>query len=108
MGQPISVIEKKSKATGVVRYDTNRVLTGTGHERYRPGDVIVGHRPPDEIARRLFERGGVDGVHINGSVVSVDLAKGATSDGIKEIIEDLYTYYRPGVEVPTFPEPAAS
>lgn len=107
MGQPVSVIEKHSKATGVVRYELNRVLTGTGHERYRPGDVIVGDRPPDVLARRLLERGGIDGVHINGSVVTVDVTKGHDTEGIKEIIEDLYTYYRPGVEVPSFPEPAA-
>ena len=41
MGQPITVIEKASQRHGVVRFETNRVLTGTGHERYRPGDVIV-------------------------------------------------------------------
>jgi len=106
MGQPVTVIEKQSPTTGVVRFELNRVLTGTGHERYKPGDVIVGNRPPDVLARRLLEHGGVDGVHINGSVVSVDVAKGHTSDGMKEIIEGLYTYYVPGVEVPAFPEPS--
>lgn len=106
MGQPVSVIESQSKVAGVVRFELNRVLTGTGHERYTPGDVIVGDRPPDVLARRLFERGGIDAVHINGSVVSVDVAKGHDTAGIKEIIEDLYTYYRPGVPVPEFPAPA--
>ncbi|HBX79309.1 MAG TPA: hypothetical protein DEG43_16840 [Acidimicrobiaceae bacterium] len=109
MGQPITVIEKASQRHGVVRFETNRVLTGTGHERYRPGDVIVGNRPPDVLARRLLERGGIDQVHVNGSVVSVDCSKGHSSEGIKEIIESLYTYYLPGVEVPAFPEePAAA
>lgn len=107
MGQPVTVIESQSPATGVVRYELNRVLTGTGHERYAPGDVIVGDRPPDVLARRLLERGGIDGVHINGSVVTVDPTKGHPTEGIKEIIEDLYTYYRPGVEVPAFPTPEA-
>lgn len=102
MGQLVTVIEKQSP-NGVVRFELNRVLTGTGHERYRPGDVIVGNRPPDVLARRLLERGGIDGVHINGSVVSVDVAKGHSSEGLKEIIESLYTYYVPGVEVPSFP-----
>lgn len=106
MGQPVTVIEKQSTTTGVVRFELNRVLTGTGHERYRPGDVIVGDRPPDVLARRLLEHGGIDGIHINGSVVSVDVSKGHTAEGLKEIIEDLYTYYRPGVEVPAFPAPA--
>jgi hypothetical protein len=107
MGQPVTVIEKQSPTTGVVRFELNRVLTGTGHERYKPGDDIVGDRPPDVLARRLLEHGGIDGIHINGSVVSVDVAKGHTSAGMKEIIEGLYTYYLPGVEVPAFPEPAA-
>ena len=107
MGQPVTVIEKQSPTTGVVRFELNRVLTGTGHERYKPGDVIVGDRPPDIIARRLLDRGGIDGIHIKGSVISVDVSKGHTSEGLKEIIEDMYTYYRPGVEIPSFPEPAA-
>ncbi len=107
MGQPVTVIEKPSSRGGVVRFEMNRVLTGMGHESYVPGDVIVGDRPPDVLAGRLLERGGIDRVHVAGSVVTVDLAKGAGSEGIKEIIEDLYTYYRPGVDVPVFEEPDA-
>ena len=105
MGQPVTVIEKHSARGGVVRFELNRVLTGMGHERYRPGDVVVGDRPPDVLARRLLERGGIDQIHINGSMVSLDIAKGGDAAGIKELIEDLYTYYRPGVEVPAFEEP---
>ena len=99
----MTVIEKPARRGGVVRFELNRVLTGTGHEIYRPGDVIVGDRPPDELARRLLAQGGIDSVSINSSVVTVDLSKGGSSEGLKEIIEDLYTYYRPGVEVPSFP-----
>ena len=102
MGQPVTVIEKHARRGGVVRYELNRSLTGTGHEIYRVDDVIVGDRPADVLARRLFEHGGVDVVSINSSVVTVDMSKGGDSAGIKEIIEDLYTYYRPGVEIPTF------
>lgn len=105
MGQPVTVIEKPSKRGGVVRFELNRVLTGMGHERYLPGDTITGDRPPDELARRLFERGGLERVHIGGSVVTIDLEKGSDSGGIKEIIEDLYTFYRPGVPIPVFEEP---
>lgn len=103
MGQPVSVIETQSKATGAIRYELNRVLTGTGHERYVAGQEIFGNRPPDVLARRLFEHGGIDAVHVNGSVVTVDPSKGVDTSDIKAIIEDLYTYYRPGVEVPAFP-----
>jgi hypothetical protein len=102
VGQPVSVIEKRSSRPGVVRFEINRVLTGTGHERYVEGDPILGDRPPDVLARRLFERGGIDRIHINSNVVTVDLTKGADdTSGIAEIIADLYTFYRPGVEVPT-------
>jgi hypothetical protein len=97
MGQPIVVTEKPSARPGVLRFELNRVLTGMGHERYTRGEEITGHRPPDELARRLFEHGGVDGVHIYGNVVTVVVARGHSGEGIKEIIESLYIYYREGV-----------
>jgi len=93
MGQPIVVVEKPSTNRGMVRFETNRALTGMGHELYGAGDEIRGNRPPDELARRLLAHESVHGVHINGSVVTVDLAKGHTSEGLKEIIEDLYIFY---------------
>ena len=34
MGQPVTVIEKPSSKHGVVRFETNRSLTGTEHVRY--------------------------------------------------------------------------
>jgi len=85
MGQPITVVEKPSSRTGVVRYETNRALTGMGHERYRAGDEILGTAPADELARRLFDRGGITGVHVNGNVVTVELAE-AEAEGIDEVI----------------------
>src|SRR5262245_58822984 len=100
MGQPVTVIEKSSSRAGVVRYETNRVLTGMGHERYTSAAQAVGERPADVLARRLFERGGIEAVHINGSVITVELANNDHA-GIKEIIEGLYTYYLPGVEPPS-------
>src|SRR6202011_5666092 len=54
MGQPIVVTEKETAKPGVWRFETNRVLTGMAHERYRAGKVIAGTRPPDELARRIF------------------------------------------------------
>lgn len=100
MGQRVTVIEKPSSRPGVVRFEINRILTGMGHERYRAGQLVEGDRPPDVLARRLFDRGGIDAVHINSNVITVDLDKGADTAGIVEIIGDLYTYYVPGVEVP--------
>ena len=96
MGQPISVIQHATSDPAVIRFDTNRVLTGTGHEVYLPHLSIGGRRPADVLARRLFERGGIRSVHVNGSIVTVGLETG-TDEGIKEIIEGLYQFYQPGV-----------
>jgi hypothetical protein len=98
MGQPIAAVEKPTARPGVVRFELNRSLTGMAHEHYRSGEEVVGDRPVDELARRLLARGGIDGVHVYSNEVTVDLAKGATSDGLREIIEGLYIHYLPGVQ----------
>lgn len=100
MGQPVTVIEKPSSRAGVVRFEINRSITGMGHERYVKGQEVLGERPADELARRLFERGGVDALHVNSNVITIDL-DGFETDGISELITELFTYYRPGVPVPT-------
>lgn len=115
MGQPIVVTEKPSSHPGVIRFETNRAITGMGHERYVVDAEVWGDRPPDELARQLFAHGTVARVHINSNIVTVDLAKGRTSDGLKAIIENLYIFYpdqpaeaapaEPVVEPETEPEP---
>lgn len=99
MGQPITVVEKPSSRSGVVRFEINRSITGMGHEHYGSIDDATGDRPPDRLARLLFEHGGVDGVHVNSNVITVDVAKGADTSGLLDVIESLFLYYRPGVEV---------
>jgi hypothetical protein len=106
MGQPVTVIEKPSSTPGVVRFETNRVLTGTGHEIYRAGRPVTGQKWCDELARRLLDHGGVAAVSINASVITVQLAEGAASGGLREVIETMFIYYGPGVEV-VVPEGAA-
>jgi hypothetical protein len=98
MGQPVSVLEKQTRIPGVYRYETNRVLSGMGHDRFTSDRPPTGNRPTQVLARRLFERGGVAAVHVQGNVITVRLSTGDSS-GIREIVEDLYTYYLPGVEV---------
>src|SRR5438270_10397302 len=93
MGQPTTVTEKSSGRDDIVRFDLNRSLTGMGHERYRAEQGIVGDRPPDELARRLFVHGGVEGVHIYSNVVTVDLAPGASSEGLGDIVHSLFVHY---------------
>lgn len=93
MGQSIVVTEKPSSNPGVIRFETNRALTGMDHERYLAGQEIWGERPPDELARRLLTKASVAGVQINGNMVTVDLNKGFDSDGLLEVIENLYRFY---------------
>ena len=104
MGQPITVIERPSSRTGVVRFEINRSLTGMGHERFAAGDEITGSEPARELARRLFERGGISRLHMNSNVVTVELTDGSDThagDEIADVIASLYTYYVEGVEVPS-------
>lgn len=100
MGQPITVVEKATGRPDVVRFELNRSLTGMGHERYRAGDTVDGPRPVDELARRLFDHGGVEGVHVYSNVVTVDLADGASAEGLLEVLEELFIYYQEGVVPP--------
>jgi hypothetical protein len=100
MGEIVNVVERRSTRPGIVRFETNRVLSGTGHDRYTVDHAVEGNRTVDELARRLFARGGIDAVHINSSVVTVDLADGADTDGLAEIIRGLYTFYEDAVPLP--------
>ena len=104
MGQPVTVVERATSRPGVIRYEINQSITNTGHEHYSVGREVAGERPVDELARRLFDRGGIDAIHVNSNIITVDLAKGGTRDGIDDLIANLFIYYGPGVEVPTIPE----
>ncbi len=100
MGQPVTLLETRSPRPGLVRFELNRSLTGMGHERYSADEEIVGDRPSDELARRLFAAGGVESIHVYGSMVTVNLA--STEDhGLADVIRQLYTYYVDGVEIPS-------
>jgi hypothetical protein len=101
MGQPVNAIEKPSPRPGVLRFEVNRTLTGMGHEHYRADRPVEGSRPPDELARRLFALDGVERVHVSSNIITVELERGADASEVAEVIGDLYTYYRPGVPVPT-------
>jgi hypothetical protein len=97
VGQPITVVEGPTARADVVRFEINRSLTGMGHERYPSRESATGVRPVDELARRLFDHGGVDSVHIYSNVVTVDLAEGHSADGLKDVVENLFIYYSEGV-----------
>ena len=107
VGQPIAVTEKPSSKPGIVRFETNRSFTGMGHEHFGTLADITGHRATDELARRLLDTGKVDGVHIYMNMITVDVKKGFEPDGLREVIEGLYTYWQPGMVPPSFEDVAA-
>ena len=106
VGQPIAVTEKPSNKPGIVRFETNRSFTGMGHEHFGSTEQIPGHRPTDELARRLLSTGKIDGVHVYMNMITVDVKKGFEPTGLKEVIEGLYTYWQPGMVPPSFEDVA--
>ncbi len=112
MGQLVGVVEKPSSAPGVVRFELNRSLSGMGHERFGSASDAVGPRPSAALARTLFDTGKVSGVHVFGNIVTVDLEKGFDSEGLADLVREMYRYWKEGVEPPSFEdlqpdEPAA-
>lgn len=101
MGQPIAVTRKPTDRPGLVRFEINRSLTGMGHERYRSPADVLGNRPPDLLARRLFEHGGVAAVSMYSNTIDVELAPGGSDAGLEDLIRDLYIHYKDGVQ-PSF------
>jgi hypothetical protein len=88
-----------------MRFETNRPLSGMGHERYTEPPPPILDRPVDELARRLLVTGDVDSVHINGSVVTVTLKGGRNGGGLGDIVRHLFRHYpdasNAGVNPPT-------
>ena len=106
MGQQVAVTERPSPRPGVLRFETNRSLTGMGHEHFTSISEAVGPRPAAALARQLLSTGKVDSVYIYGNIISVDITKGSNSDGLGDVVRNMYQYWKPGMEMPTFDAPA--
>lgn len=104
MGQLVAVTEKPSTTRGVVRFELNRSLSGMGHEHFAGVDDAYGPTPSAEIARRLFASGKVEAVHVYANMITVDVAKGHDTAGLADIVREMYQYWKPGVEPPSFEE----
>ena len=90
----------------MLRFETNRSLTGMGHEHFTSMSDAVGPRPAAALARQLLSTGKVDSVYIYGNIISVDISKGSNADGLGDVVRNMYQYWKPGMEMPTFDAPA--
>ena len=120
MGQPIRVSSRPGIKPEVWVFEINRSLTGMETDRYAAGQEIRGHRPPDELARRLFALGGPTSITIYSSVITITAPAWewpTLKDRVEEVIANLYIFYSEGVvAAPATPaveagapaEPAAS
>lgn len=112
MGQLVGVTEKASSQPGTLRFELNRTLSGQGHERFSTVEEARGDWPSAVLARRLIDHGGVDSVHVYSNIVTVELSRGSTGEGLGDVVANLYQYWLPGVEPPSFddaqPEEAAA
>lgn len=107
MGQQIAVVAKPSRTPGVLRFEANRILTGSGHEVFHSVADATGPRPAAVLAGRLLATGQVASVHVYANMVTVDLQKGHGGEGLDEVVADLYQYWKPGMELPTFDDMVA-
>lgn len=104
MGQPVAVEKKPGGTAAIVRFETNRSLTGMGHERFASVAEAKGTRPAAVVARRLLESGQISWVHVYGNIVTASMAPGATQTGLDDIVRDLYQYWKPGMTPPSVEE----
>ena len=119
MGQEITVTARPGASPSVRLFDLNRSLTGMEIERYHRVEDTTGDRPPDVLARRLFDLGATQ-VTIYSSVVTVQAPSEQWAElepKVVETIEHLFGYYGDdagwsptalealGIEVKAPPEP---
>ena len=69
-------------------------------------DFTVSPLEPAALARQLLSTGKVDSVYIYGNIISVDITKGSNADGLGDVVRNMYQYWKPGMEMPTFDAPA--
>ena len=95
MGQPITVTVRAGLRPDVRFFDTNRSITGMAIEVYAGAADAAGARPPDVLARRLFEMGATK-VTIYSNVVTVEAPAAAWADlepKATHTIEHLFEFY---------------
>jgi hypothetical protein len=95
MGQPITVTSRVGSTATVRIFDCNRSITGMAIESYAAVDQTGSGRPPDVLARRLFDLGATR-VTVYSSAVTVEAPAEKWSGLEPEVvhtIEHLFGYY---------------
>ncbi len=96
MGQPITVTMRTGGRPDIRFFECNRSITGMAIEVYPAAAAAVGDRPPDVLARRLFEAGATK-VTVYSNVVTVEAPAATWSGGLEDkatyLIEHLFEFY---------------
>jgi hypothetical protein len=95
MGQPITVSVRTGARPEVRIFDLNRSLTGMALEVYPTREEATGDRPPDVLARRLFDLGATR-VSVYSNVVTVEADESTWADAEAKAVhtlEHLFEYY---------------
>jgi hypothetical protein len=95
MGQPITVTTRAGARPEVRFFEANRSLTGMAIDMYPRADAATGERPPDVLARRLFDLGATK-VTVYSNVVTVEAPPSAWDDvepTVTHTIEHLFEFY---------------
>lgn len=95
MGQPITVVAHRGARPEVMFFECNRSLTGMATERYASADDVHARRPPDVLARRLFDL-GASGVTVYSNLVTVEAPAeswGALEAKVHHAVAHLFEYY---------------
>ena len=121
MGQEITVSARQGASPNVRMFDCNRSLTSMAIERYSSVEEAKGGRPPDVLAKRLFDLGATR-VTIYSSAVTVEASPDRwdyLEPKVIETIQHLFGFYGEdagwsdeslramGIEPLPRPEPAA-
>jgi hypothetical protein len=95
MGQEITVTARAGASPTVRIFDCNRSITGMAIESYSSLEDTAGGRPPDVLARRLFDLGATR-VTVYSSAVTVDAPEDrwpALEGQVEQTIQHLFGYY---------------
>ena len=95
MGQTITVTSRVGSTATVRIFDCNRSLTGMAIESYASVEETGAGRPPDVLARRLFDRGATR-VTVYSSGVTVEAPEDrwdVLEPEVTDAIGTLFGYY---------------